>query len=325
MNKFVAGLVGAGLSLMSSVVVSEELKMLGSFPESFVWTKEIAKPFMEFVEEESGGELSLNFTGPDAVPGFEQLEPVQAGVFDVLFTHPAYHVGTTPIGMALDAVAADRVKRRESGVIEFIDQHYTKLGMKLIAAPLVGSRGFRFYLKDAVSEQPGLDGLKVRGSASYGPMIKELGGSPVIMGAGDVYSALQKGVVDGAAWPLTGALDFKWYEVAGYMSAPDFGQVGLMIFMNLDSWNMLSDTNKSAIERAALKLENYSVKRFDELAVAERASLIKRGVKVTSFSEKDADRLDQLWSQGVWDVAKNGSPVESEKMRELARNAGISD
>jgi len=325
MNKYLIGIVGIGFSLMSSVAMSAEIKMLGAFPESFIWTKEIANPLMDFIKEETKGDITVNFTGPDAVAGFEQFEPVQAGVFDVLFTHAVYHVGTTPIGMALDAVAPDLEKRRESGILEFMDKHYNKLGMKLISAPLVGSTGFRFYLKKPITEEPGLTGMKLRGTASYTPMIKELGGASVVMSSGEVYSALQKGVVDGAAWPLTGALDFKWHEVAGYMSAPDFGQVGLLVLMNLDSWNSLSDENKAAIERAALKLEAFTVKRFDEMAIAEKATLIEKGVKVTNFSEADGKRLNQLWSKGVWGVAENVIPEEAEKMRGLARKAGLSD
>lgn len=325
MKKHLVGIASVGFALMSSLALSAEVKMLGSFPESFIWTKEIAKPLMEFIKEETKGEVTLNFTGPDAVPSFEQFEPVQAGVFDVLFTHAVYHVGTTPIGMALDAVAPDLEKRRESGVINFMDKHYNKLGMKLISAPLVGSTGFRFYLKQPITTEPGLEGMKLRGTASYTPMIQKLGGASVVMSSGGVYSALQKGVVDGAAWPLTGALDFKWHEVAGYMSAPDFGQVGLMVLMNLDSWNALSNENKAAIERAALRLEAFTVKRFDEFAVTEKAALIEKGVKVTKFSEVDGKRLNQLWSNGVWGVAEKASPLEAGKMRDLARKAGISD
>ena len=53
--------------------------MVGGFPENFVFTTEIAQPFMKRVEEESGGALTVSLQGPDAVPTFEQFEPVQAG------------------------------------------------------------------------------------------------------------------------------------------------------------------------------------------------------------------------------------------------------
>lgn len=315
----------AAMSLFAWSVQADELRMVGAFPEGFVFTEEIVKPFMALVEEETEGAVTFSLTGPDAVPPLEQLEPVQAGVFDALFTHPAYHAGTTPVGLAIDAIAADPVKRREAGVIDYIDAHYQSLGMKLITAPATGSKGFRYFLKESISGEPGLDGRKIRGTVSYHPMIEALGGSGVVMGGGDVYSALQTGVVDGAAWGLTGARDFKWYEVADYMADPVFGQVGLMVFMNLDAWNALSTEEQAGVERAAIRLEADSIARFDLLAAQEKKDLLELGMKMTSFSAAEGAEFENMWSGGVWSIAEKGDPETIGGLRALAREAGLSD
>ncbi|WP_299869507.1 TRAP transporter substrate-binding protein DctP [uncultured Hoeflea sp.] len=280
---------------------------------------------MDLVAEESGGAVSVSFTGPDAVPTFEQFEPVQAGVFDLLFTHPAYHAGTTSVGLAIDAIGADPTKRRAGRIIDYIDEHYQTLGMKLIAAPATGSKGFRYFLKEPIAGEPGLEGRKIRGTVSYHPMIEALGGTGVVIGGGEVYSALQTGVVDGAAWGLTGAKDFKWYEVADYMADPVFGQVGVMIFMNLDAWNDLADDEKAAMERAATRLEQESIARFNKLAATEKQSLLDLGMKMTSFSDAEAAQFESLWSNGVWSIAAQSKPEEAAALRALAKEAGLSD
>jgi len=318
-----AGAVAFGISAWSAS--ADELRMVGAFPEGFVFTEEIVKPFMALVEEETDGEVSFVLSGPDVVPPLEQLEPVQAGVFDALFTHPAYHAGTTPVGLAIDAIGPDPIKRREAGIIDLIDAHYQTLGIKLITAPATGSKGFRFFLKEPITSAPGFDGRKIRGTVSYHPMIEALGGSGVVMGGGDVYSALQTGVVDGAAWGLTGAKDFKWYEVADYMADPVFGQVGLMIFMNLDAWNALAPEERAGIERAALRLETDSIARFDSLAAQETKDLLELGMKMTAFSEAESSQFEGLWSSGVWSIAEKGDPKMVGGLRALARDAGLSD
>ena len=117
MNKITALTGAAALGLSAWTASADELRMVSAFPEGFVFTEEIVKPFMTLVEEETGDAVSFSLTGPDAVPPLEQLEPVQAGVFDAIFTHPAYHAGTTPVGLAIDAIGADPVKRREAGII----------------------------------------------------------------------------------------------------------------------------------------------------------------------------------------------------------------
>jgi TRAP-type C4-dicarboxylate transport system substrate-binding protein len=314
------------ITCAAAAAQAEQLRMISAFAENFIWTREIAQPFIELVEEESEGALSISMTGPDAVPLLEQFEPTQAGVFDILFTHPAYHAGITPVGLAIDAVSVDPLARRAAGLIDYIDNHYSQFGMKLVAAPAVGSKGFRYYLKRPLSGTPGFQGLKIRGTVSYHKMIEALGGSPVVMGGADVYSALQTGVVDGAAWPLTGAKDFKWYEVSNYLADPIFGQVGLMIFVNQDVWNSLTDQEQSAMERAASRLEALTVERFDVLAALEKQELLDRGMQMTAFAEEEASQFETLWSNGVWDVAREkGYPEVVDGLRALAVEAGLTE
>jgi TRAP-type C4-dicarboxylate transport system substrate-binding protein len=220
-------------------------------------------------------------------------------------------------------MASDPAKRREAGVIGYLDRHYQKLGMKLVSTPINGTYGFRYFLKEPIIGEPSFAGRKIRGTVSYHPMIEALGGIGVVMGGGDVYSALQTGVLDGAAWSLTGALDFKWYEVASHMADPVFGQVGTMILMNLDAWEALTLEEQQAIDRAAARLEAGSVDRFDLLAENEKNALIEKGMKLTQFPAAEAGRLNELFSEGVWKVAANGAPDEARELRALGAKAGL--
>lgn len=308
----------------AAAAAARELRMVAAFPESFIYAREIASPFMQRIAEETGGAVEIGLTGPDAVPALEQFEPVQSGVFDLLFTHPAYHAGVTPVGLAIDAIAADPAARRSAGVIDFIDRHYQALGMKLIAAPATGSKGFRYFLKEPIAGKPGLAGRKIRGTVSYHPMIEALGGTGVVISGGEVYSALQTGVVDGAAWGLNGAKDFKWYEVAKYMADPVFGQVGVMIFMNLDIWNGLDGQMQAAVERVAKELELSSIARFDTLAAQEKQELLDLGMQMTSFPDEEAVKFESLWSDGVWAIAGKTAPGPIAELRGIARDAGLS-
>lgn len=316
----------AALSLLPlRASASRELRALNAFAPNFVFSREIAEVFFENVRTASHGDLAFKVSGPDVVPFSKQFEPTAAGAFDLLFTHPAYHSGTTAVGLAMDAVAADPVRRREAGVIDFVDRYYQKLGMKVLGVVPTGGKGFQFVCKTPLrATSPALEGMKVRGTVSYHPMIKALGGSPVVMGGGDVYSALQKGVIDAAAWGLTGVVDFKWYEVAKYYTRPAFGQASLYIFMNLAAWKSLPAGQQKLLAEAARDLELSSVKRFDALASAEQLEMEKLGMHQTDFPPADASRLDALFAQGVWEVAQAKNAAEADAMRALAVSAGLS-
>ena len=306
-----------------SSAAAEELRMLSGFSPNFAWYREIGPKFIELVKEKTGGETTITFNGPDTVPTFEQLEPLQAGVFDLLFTHPAYHSGTTAIGLSIDAIAVDPTKRREIGVFDYIDKHYQKLGVKLLSTPSTGTKGFRYYLREPISGEMGLKGRIIRGTVSYHPMIKALGGSPLNMPVSDVYTALQRGTVDGAAWGLTGAADLKWYEIIDYMANPRFGQVGVMIFMNLDKWNSVGPKTQEALLAAGKQLELDSQAHFDKLQVTEYDFLLEKGMQLTSFSDKETAEFERLWAEGVWEVATAKSGDDAIALRKLAKDAGM--
>lgn len=320
--RFAAGIV----ALMASVATAkaDELRMLSSWPENQSYTANAAIPFIEKVQELSEGAMPIRLDGPEVVAGFEQIEPVQMGVFDFLFSHPAYHIGTAAIGLGIEGTKADPELRRSSGVIGTLDEYYQGLGLKVIAVAPVGSVAFNFILKDPITGAPSLEGRKIRGTKTYNPVIEGVGASPVVLPMPDIYSSLQTGVIDGAGTTLTGIKEKKWHEVANYLSRPKFGVVSLFIFMNLDKWNSLSAEQQSIIEQAATYVEGISTERFDTLAAEEEAFLLANGMQITEMPAEDAERLNTLIFNGAWDTASAAGPL-AEKMREQARAAGLTE
>lgn len=301
----------------------KDLKALSGFAPNLAFSREIIRVYLDALQKASGGQVTTRLSGPEVVPFADQFQPAAAGAFDLLFTHPAYHSGTTAIGLSMDAIGPDPAKRRSSGVFDFVDKHYNKLGLKVIAITPTGNKGFQFVTKQAIKGPQGLQGMKVRATVSYHPMIKALGGTPVVMGAGEVYSALEKGVIDAAAWGLTGVADFKWNEVAKFLVRPTYGQASLFIFMNLNAWNALSPAQQKLMTDEALKLESGTVKRFDDLAAEELVELKKRGMQESAFAPVDSARLEELWAQGVWEVARAKNGAEADELRSLAQKAGL--
>ena len=110
-----------------------------------------------------------------------------------------------------------------------------------------------------------------------------LGASPVVLPGGEVYSALEKGVVDGAAWPASGVLGMRWYEVAKYMLRPSFGLSHYLFLMNLNAWNRLTDAERNILLAEGRKAEETWFKEYDRMVQEEEAELIKRGMQITEM------------------------------------------
>ena len=311
--------------LIGKSAVSKELHLLSSWPENHVFSRVVATGFKDLVHQASDGAIGIKISGPDAVPSFEQFEPTSSGLFDILVTHPVYHFGVTGVGVAIDGTANDPVARREAGIISYVDAHYNSLGLKVLCAPSLGSIGFQYVLNEPITAANAFDGRKIRATPSYHSMIKNLGGTPTNIAPAEVYSALEKGVVDGAAWGMVGVKDLKWNEVSSYLTAPGFGTVGLMVFMNLDAYRNLSAENQQVLDDQCQALELASKETFDVIAAEERLYLLNNGMKLTTFKPDDLRRLNDLMNEGVWEVAAKKSPQQVDELREIARNAGLSN
>ncbi|RDD60436.1 TRAP transporter substrate-binding protein DctP [Ferruginivarius sediminum] len=318
----------AGATAIASALAlsaqAKDLTMLTSWGESYNAVPVFAVGFAKRVEELSDGEVKIDLRGPETVPPFEQLQPVSSGLFDMLFTHGAYHKGQTAMVFGMDAIEDDPVKRRESGIYDLIDQHYNKRGLKLIGVFSAAS-GYHVLLREPIGESGDLSGLKIRASGTYHHFVKELGGSVVTMPASEIYGALERGVVDGAAWPVFGALDYKWYEVADYMARPTFGVTNLSLFMNLDSWNALSDEEQDIFIEAAKQLEIEGREHFEMLWAEEEAELKRRGMEITEFGPDVAPRVDAVFNTGVWQDVVERSGEDGRQFRDMAIEKGLTE
>ncbi len=316
--KRVSILAAVAMALAAAVPArAETLTMLSSWDESYNAVPVFAQEFAKRLTEKSGGELSVEMRGPETVPPFEQLQPVSAGLFNMLFTHGAYHLGETTMAFGMDAVKDDPQARRESGIYDLIDAHYQKRNLKLIGVFSAAS-GYHILLKNPIAEDGALKGRKIRASGTYHDLVNELGGSVVTLPASEIYSALERGVVDGAAWPVFGAMDYKWYEVAGYMTRPTFGITNLSLFMNLDTWNGLSTEQQTMVTDIAKELEVEGRKHFEGLWAKEDKAMQDAGLAITEFGPDVAGKVDGIFAAGVWKQVEDKAGDDGKAFHKLA-------
>lgn len=321
------------LKLLSALVVAllwpltagaVEFRVLSSWDQSYPPRPRLLEVFLKNVETASKGDMTFRISGPETVPAFEQLQPAGAGVFQLLFTHGAYHSGQTPFLLASEALGGDLAKWRETGVREQIDKHYQKHGLKLIAlGQSPDDTAFQIILRQPVGPNGDLQGRKIRGTQTYGGVFAMLGGSPVVLPPSEIYSAIEKGVVDGAAWPVLGVLDYRWYEVAKYLLRPTFGKVVYPIFMNLNAWNKLTDAQRKIMLDEGRKVEDTWFAEWVQLGDEEYRQLIAKGAQPTEMGAPQKAKLTRALYDTLWEVALKLNTREIEPLRDFAKAKGL--
>lgn len=303
-------MLAAGLAVVAPLAANAEgkvnLKFLTAWDDRYQGTRFIAYRYGALIKKASNGRINMSFSGPEVVKFKQQHQPTAAGVFDLNLSVAPYYFGTTSLFMAFFALPPDTERWREKGYWQYGDKEFDRFGLKLLAHPLGGSAEdvFHIMLKEPIKPvaKP-LTGRKVRGNIFYKPIIEPLGGSIVTLSGAEIYSAIQKGVVEGAAWPVLGAVNFKWYEVAKYMTRPRFGSSPYTVTMNSNRFKKLSRADQELMLKVGRDLELETPGVFDAATNEEIAQLKKFGVKETYLDPKTAESLANGFKIGIWELA----------------------
>jgi TRAP-type mannitol/chloroaromatic compound transport system substrate-binding protein len=302
-----------------------DLKLLSSWSKLEWPTWVVIETYVKSVHER-GNAVKIDIKGPETVPPFQQIQPVSSGAFDMLFTHGVYHAGSKGLTLVADAIELDPYKRREHGIVDFFDKYYQKHNnLKMVALVPISMSGYHMFLRAPPSPEGDIKGRKIRGTASYHGVIKALGGAPVVLPTADIYSALEKGVVDGSCMPAGGMLNMKHYEVAKFAVRPTFGSSNSPILVNLERWNKLAKAEQDVLLEAG-KLHEFRMPWIgQEILAKEEAELKKLGVSYVSLPADKAALVKKTWNESLWELAKQCCADGADDLRALAKKHGMTD
>ena len=256
------------------------------------------------LKEVSGGKMQLEIY-PSGQLGSEQqcVELLQIGSLAISKVSAAVMESFTDNFQVLGLPYVFRSRQHSFNVLDgeigqellLSAQHYNIRGLCFYDA---GCRSF-YTLDKPINKPEDLDGMKIRVMKSQTAMnmVKALGGSPTPISWGELYTALQSGVVDGAENNPPSFYTSHHYEVCKYYSINEHTMVPDVVIMSSVVWNKLTDQEKEWVQQAA----TASVARERELwAKSEKESLEKvqeAGVTINypdkaPFAEKVQDLLD---------------------------------
>lgn len=301
---YIGGAAVAAVLIVTSATLpakAETLRFLTTWGPINASGAAIAQLMVDLIDEATDGEVTVRRFDDSVVPAFEQLQPVASGAFDMLYTNPSFHTGDTVVGTLVDTVTADIDKRHESGLWALIDEAYQSRNLKVIALGVASD--FEFLIRDPLPETGDMSGLKIRSTPVYTSVIRALGAVPVQLPLNEVYTAFEKGLIDGTAYPVHAVSSSNMWEVANYVVRPSFGQGTSMILMNLDKWNGLSPELQEKLLEAGRKFEEQSPAILTPYIEEGEERLAQHGIEDANLGEEGAANISLYYNQGIWDSA----------------------
>ncbi len=248
----------------------------------------------EQLEEISDGQLSIKIY-PSGQLGSERecLELLQVGSLDMTKVSAAVMENFAPDYRILSLPYIFNSKEHAYKVLDgAVGSQFLEQGSKYRLRGLcfydAGSRSF--YTKNEPVESPeDLKGLKVRvqRSKTAVEMITQMGGSPTPIAWGELYTALQQGVVDGAENNLPSFYFSRHFEVCKYYSINEHTVVPDVLLIGTNTWKRLSKRQKEWIIEAARRSSLYQRKVWLASEQECLEKMIAQGVQV-SYPDKEA-------------------------------------
>jgi TRAP-type C4-dicarboxylate transport system, periplasmic component len=255
-----AGTALLTIALAASPALADEFNYATFVPPQAANNTIALQPAFDAIAAETGGDVTIQiFAGGQLLGGQDMLAGVRDGIADLGFVIPVYAPTDLPNSVVISdmmpygadpiAVAGASLQTMlldcPQCVEEFTENNLVFLGGH-VPTP------YRLLCHDNVTSLADVQGLRMRGgSGAMSRIAQALGGTPVNMGAGDMYEALERGQLDCVVGPIAWLRQYSLGEVIGSVLGESLGVLGGLglVTWNADAWQGLSDEQRQIVLR----------------------------------------------------------------------------
>jgi TRAP-type C4-dicarboxylate transport system substrate-binding protein len=290
------------------------LRLVSAFAENGIYVQRL-QPWIQKFNAEGKGVLQITHRWPwQAIP-FEAGNAVKTGVVDMALSTGAFYTNVMPEADFLKLTQVSVAEQRKNGAFDAINKVWNEKGNMQYLARMVENQPFHIYTNKKI-DKPDLTGLKIRITPVYRDFFQALGATVMQTAPGEVYTALERGVVDGYGWPINGIFDFNWHEKTKYRVDPGFYSAEVSLVMNLDKWKALSQPQKDFLMRHVVAHEaaNESWKKVNEDDTKRQA---QAGIQTITFDAATSKQFYDRAYEVAWTNLIQASPQDGPQMRKL--------
>lgn len=298
------GVVSA-LSVTSVATAEDRITAVHAFNTSLIYTRSFLE-FVDKVNERGEGVIEIDVRGgPEVIGLSEQPDAVRNGIVDMAYTAASFYGGTVPERDIMVASNANAIYARESGGIDLLNEiHQEKMGVYYLGWFDSGVSYNLYTVDEPTIGDDGrlsVDGLKLRSNPVYDAFFRDyLGAEPISLPTTDVYSALERNVVNATGWTEIGLADLNWDRFLNYRIEPSFFSTDMGVIINMDSWNALSDDAKAILQEVAIEHERDSALTLAEDAKTQREEMIDNGMEIVDLEGEVREQFSESAREATW-------------------------
>ncbi len=312
-----AAAVGAGIAASVTPAIAKEKKfrwkMVTTWPPHFPALGEGADFFAKWCKEMSNGRLDITvYGGGELVPPLGVFDAVSQGTVEMGHGAAYYWAGKTPACQFFAAVPFGLNAQGmnawilNGGGLKLWEEVYAPFKVKPFLAGNTGVQAGGWFNKE-IKSIADYKGLKMRIPGLGGKVVARAGGNAVLVAGGEIYTNLDRGVIDATEWvgPYHD-LKMGFYKAAKHYYWPGWHEPGtaLEIIVGQKAWDSLPADLKGVVKAAAARSNIWMLSEFEARNNAALQVLInKHKVPVKQFPESVLKDLKKFTDEVVQDVA----------------------
>lgn len=277
----------------------------------------------EFNESEAAKAVDLRIEyigGPEISPARQQLEALKNGLFDMMQGAGGYYVGMVPESLGVQGATVTPMEARENGGIDLMNEIYLERAGVRVLGWVAAGVGFNIWLKDAPKFDaqgfPDLGGRKIRSSGgSYQPWLESMNATQVTIAVPEMYTALERGVADGMAYPALGIMELGLEKILKYRVDPPVWQFDNWLWISDAAWGRLNEEQRKVLTDAVIAFEEVAYNHLASEVVKEREALAAAGLESVSVNPEVAEKYLANAGEIHWREVQQRAPEKYEEMR----------
>ncbi len=277
--------IAAAVTLSATAQAAEEIKVSTALGQKHDQSQAFFKTFVDPMKKDQS-EVVLNYIGgPEVTPQRKQGQASARGLIDLIMSPGTYYSTIVPEARLLGIATVTPQQWRKNGGYDLMSKAWAaKLNSVIVGwGNFYGPNQFYIWLRDEpkLSKTTGIDltGVKVRTTPLYTPFFKAMGAVTKNIASPEVYTALERGVVDGLAWPEGGVAFRGWQKFIKFKVGPGFFRSSTIVTMNKDKFEKLSKKGQKQIMDQGIAYERDSGDLLKKLADADNQKIFADGVK----------------------------------------------
>jgi len=270
--------------------------------------------FIESVYERSGGTVTVVWgAGPEAIPTGELAEALRNNIVELVYVPIAFLTSHVP-GLQGHNLT-DPNEMRVNGGVEFVDSVLEEaLGTRFLSRTQNGS-SFVIGVASEIESPSEIDGMIIRATTANAPLAIALGAETVSMGWGDVYSSLERGVIEGVAGSIRDFVDQSLGGMVETLITPGVFTSDASLVISSHIWDQLDEIQREAIMSAAIDWEaaslDYNRQMWNEAVTALEAA----GTTILELTGAERDEFIAQAYTVAWEIAAANDPEMTETLR----------